>query len=87
MKQTAIIKLMCVARSLEKGRLYPEGAEADFGHILEEYASIREAQAVEEYKEKLKEGIGKAIDQFTGSAMLTPEDAEELKSEITKLTE
>lgn len=29
---------MATARSLEKGDLYPEGAEADFSHILDEYA-------------------------------------------------
>lgn len=37
-KTTAIVKLMATARALEKGDLYPEGAEADFSHILDEYA-------------------------------------------------
>ena len=36
-KATAIVKLMATARALEKGDLYPEGAEADFSHILSEY--------------------------------------------------
>jgi len=37
-KQETILKLMDTARQLERGHLHPEGAEADFSAILDEYS-------------------------------------------------